>query len=69
MRTKKVCALAIAAVSTAAMGHPGSHESMSPSEQAAHVLADPWHLALTIAVTVAAIATVRALRRNRGPKR
>ncbi len=62
---RSIAALLTTAVSTAAVAHPGSHETMTASEQAAHVIGDPWHVAVTITVTIAGLAAIRTLRRNR----
>ncbi len=63
-KSRSIAALLMTAASTAAIAHPGSHEAMTASEQAAHVAGDPWHVAVTIAVTIAALAVVHTLRRQ-----
>ena len=67
MKTTKrsIAALLMTAASTAAFAHPGNHEGMSASEQAAHVTGDPWHVAVTFSVTIAALAVIRSLRRHK----
>ncbi len=66
MKTTKrsVTALLMTAASKSAIAHPGDHAAMSASEQAAHVAGDPWHVAVTITVTIAALAVVHTLRRQ-----
>ncbi len=61
---RSIAALLMTAASAAAIAHPGSHEAMTASEQAAHVMGDPWHVAVTITVTIAALAVVHTLRRQ-----
>ena len=61
---RSIAALTTLAASTALFAHPGNHESLTASEQAAHVVGDPWHVAMTITVTIAALAVIRSLRRN-----
>ena len=63
-RSRSIATLLMTAASTAAVAHPGSHESMTASEQAAHVMGDPWHVVVTISVTIAALAVVHTLRRQ-----
>ena len=63
-KLRSITALLVAAASTTALAHPGDHEALTASEQAAHVVGDPWHVAVALTVTVVALAVARSLRRH-----
>ncbi len=63
-RINKLSILGLSALSTAAWAHPGDHETMQPHDHATHVLTDPWHLLIAMAVAGAAVLVYRHHRRK-----
>ncbi|MGE0768490.1 MAG: hypothetical protein AB7L90_18715 [Hyphomicrobiaceae bacterium] len=65
VRTSIAGSIAVAATTTAAVAHPGSHHTMSFSELAAH-LATGWHLAMLLGgVALATLVVLFAANRDR----
>ncbi len=58
-RLTKTILFTLPFVATAALAHPGDHEAMHPAHQASHFMSDPWHVGMSIAVAVIAIALGR----------
>jgi hypothetical protein len=46
-----------------AFGHPGDHSDLSPAENAAHVVSDPYHIMLLVAAVAVVLVGGWAVRR------
>lgn len=58
-RLTKAILFTLPLAASAALAHPGDHETMSSAHQASHFMSDPWHVGMAIAVAVIAIALGR----------
>ena len=63
-RISKLSILGLSALSTAALAHPGDHETMQPQNHLAHVLTDPWHLLVAAGVAGVAVIVFRHRRKK-----